>query len=238
MRAGNVSSSIFWIIQNLSDVPEEDAWLGEKERVTLSRFQVPKRRNDWRLGRWTAKQAARGFLGELSPDRDEMEIVAGEDGAPELFLPGGSPAPVSISISHSNGRGFCALHSERQAIGCDLEMIERKPLDFFEDYFTPAEIAFCGRQSVEFYPAACYLVWCIKEACLKILREGLRRDTRSVQVEAVFPAEEGVWRGWTGHCMITSRNFQGWWKFDHRFVYALGSDRTNEKPVLLKASKV
>ena len=232
-----MNSAIFWIIQNLSDVPEEDSWLSEKERETLSRFHVPKRRNDWRLGRWTAKQAAFGFLRDISPSRNEAEIMAAEDGAPQLFLPGGSPAPVSISISHSHGRGFCALHPERQAVGCDLERIESKQIDFFEDYFTPEEIAFCSRQSERFYPDACYLVWCVKETCLKILREGLRRDTRSVQVEAAFPAEAGAWCRWTGHCKITSRNFQGWWKRDDRFIYALGSDRANEKPVLLEASR-
>jgi len=233
-----MKACIFWLVQDLSDVPEGDTWLSEREREILSRLLVPKRRDDWRLGRWTAKQASCALMPAAFPAKEDAEIIAGEDGAPDIFLPGGLQSPVSISVSHSNGRGLCGIEAQRRPIGCDLERIERKPLDFFEDYFTREETAFCGRQSAEMYPIACYLVWSAKETCLKILREGLRRDTRSVQVDAEFQAEGGIWQRWTGRCRITSRTFHGWWKHDDRFMYALGSDRPTEKPVLLKTSKV
>ena len=165
---------------------------------------------------------------------DRMEIIAAEDGGPDLYFAGGDPVPISLSISHSNGRGFCALNADRHPVGCDLERIEKKSLDFFEDYFTSEEMEFCRQSSWNNYPVACYLVWSAKESVLKILREGLRRDTRSIQIKVEFPAEEAVWCRWIGHCRITSRTFHGFWRYDNEFMYTLGSDRPNIIPEELK----
>ena len=213
-----------WLTQDLADVPEGDDWLGEREREILSGLHFSKRRNDWRLGRWTAKCACRAFKPDIVTILAQMEIIAADDGGPGVFLAGGEPAAVSLSISHSNNRGYCTVAPEGLAVGCDLERIQSQSIDFFEDYFTAEELQFCRSASGYQYPIACYLVWSAKESSLKILREGLRRDTRSIQIQADFPAEVGVWNAWTGHCRITSRVFNGWWRHEDGFVYTLGSD--------------
>ncbi|MEJ2111039.1 MAG: 4'-phosphopantetheinyl transferase superfamily protein [Acidobacteriota bacterium] len=189
---------ICWLTQELSDVPENDEWLSDREREILAGLHVPKRRNDWRLGRWTAKRACRSFDPGLFTAMPQCEILAAADGGPDIYLAGGGPAPLSISISHSHARSFCTIAGDRRPVGCDLERIEMKSLDFFEDYFTPEEIDLCRLASPDAYPIACYLVWCAKESCLKILREGLRRDTRSIRIEAEFSSEKGSWNRWTG----------------------------------------
>ncbi len=227
--------AIHWLVQNLSDVPDGEDWLSERERSVLSELHFSKRRNDWRLGRWTSKCACLSSRSDLVTSMNRIEIVAGDDGSPDIYLSDGDPAPISISISHSNNRGFCALSRERYPVGCDLERIEKKSLDFFEDYFTPEEIIFCRQTSRITYPIACYLVWCAKETALKILREGLRRDTRSIQIKAEFPAEETEWARWIGHCRITSRTFHGFWRYDKEFMYTIGSDRPDIVPEELKA---
>ena len=229
-----MDNQLYWLTQNLSDVPEKDDWLGEKERAVLSGLHVPKRRNDWKLGRWTVKCGCRAYRPEILSEFARMEIIAAEDGGPDIYWVDGKPVPVSISISHSNQRGFCSVAPPDTAVGCDLERIENRSLEFFYDYFTPEEISFCGRAPEDVYPVACYLIWSAKESCLKILREGMRRDTRSISVQADFPAVEGSWNAWTGRCLETERVFHGWWRYEGGFVYTLASDRPSQIPEELR----
>ena len=49
--------SIRWLTCALTEVPKDDAWLSPTERERQTRLTVDKRRNDWRLGRFTAKRA-------------------------------------------------------------------------------------------------------------------------------------------------------------------------------------
>ena len=77
------------------------------------------------------------------------------------------------------------------------------------------------------------LIWSAKESVLKAMREGLRRDTRSIFIQPevtrilcgdeMFGLEEheNVWRRWDGICRQTSREFHGYWRADSRFVYTL-----------------
>jgi len=221
---------LYWLTQNLSDVPEGNDWLSAREKRLVSGLHFSKRRNDWRLGRWTAKSACRACLPDVLPAMAQMEIIAAEDGGPDVFFVEGKPAPVSLSISHSNDRGFCVVSLHGFAVGCDVERIENQSIDFFDDYFTRDEISFCSQQTESIKPVACYLIWSAKESSMKILREGLRRDTRSIQIQADFPAKEGGWNAWTGHCLVTAKVFQGWWRYEDGFMYALGADRLNREP--------
>ena len=54
--------NVYWLEQSDGDVPVGDGWLSAGERATLDRLRIPKRRADWRLGRWTAKCAAAAYL--------------------------------------------------------------------------------------------------------------------------------------------------------------------------------
>ena len=210
--------------QNFSDVPESDGWLGDGEREVLAGLRFQKRRNDWRLGRWTAKQAIRAFL-RLDPDADLtlFEIRAAADGAPEVFLRN-EPAGVAISISHAGGRSFCAAGPSGTALGCDIEQLEPRGELLAADYFTPEEAAFVRKADPKNKVLVTNLVWSAKESALKALREGLRRDTRDISVQPELSAEaerENCWNRWTGRCRQTSREFHGLWRADPRFVYTL-----------------
>jgi 4'-phosphopantetheinyl transferase len=220
---------LYWLIQNLTDVPDGEDWLSEKEKALLSRLHVPKRRNDWRLGRWTAKQAYRLYQPAFTPSIPEMDVVAAEDGGPDIYI-SDKPAPVSISISHSHGRGFCILAPSNFAVGCDLEQIEYRSPDFFEDYFTPEEMLSWRQAPEAIQPIVGYLIWSAKESCLKVLREGLRRDTRSVRINFEYKDAESAWNIWTGHCMETSGTFWGWWRCEGKYIYTMASDRPSGAP--------
>jgi 4'-phosphopantetheinyl transferase len=226
---------LFWLTQDLADVPDHDDWLSEGERRRVADMRFPKRRNDWKLGRWTAKQAICAYPLGTPPSMSTLEIRAAADGAPEVFLQG-APGPFSISISHSRDRGFCIIGPRELTVGCDLELIEERADSFFEDYFTPEEISFCKLAPPAMRPFTDYLIWSAKETALKILREGLRRDTRSVRIHADHWAREDAWNEWTGHCLESSRVFHGWWRACDDFIYTIGSDRPTHTPEELRIS--
>jgi len=207
--------------QDLPDVPEGDDWLSTGESEVLAGLRFPKRRNDWRLGRWTAKQAILGYL-HLGTDvvLSLVEIRAATDGAPEVFMRNTS-AGVAISISHSAERSFCVAGMPGAALGCDIERLEPRGERFTADYFTSEEIELTREADPQNKILIANLVWSAKESVLKALREGLRRDTRDIYIKPEFISLENGWNLWTGRCRQTSREFYGRWRTNSRFVYTV-----------------
>jgi 4'-phosphopantetheinyl transferase len=162
-----------WLIGALRDVPDTDDWLTAGERVRLAQLHLAKRRADWRLGRWVAKRAVGAAL---ACDPDRIAVIATESGAP-LALRDGVPAPVALSLSHAAGRGLCAVAPPGVAVGCDLEPLAPRSAAFVRDYFTAAE-----QRRIAGDDRLATLFWCAKEAVLKALGDGLRRDLREAEV--------------------------------------------------------
>jgi 4'-phosphopantetheinyl transferase len=177
---------VFWLVQASGDLPEHDEWLAVEELAHLQSMSVAKRRGDWRLGRWTAKRAIAAawpkVSGELEPPEDTAVVVrAAPDGAPEAFVRG-EKAPLTVSISHSAQHGFSVVAARPAAIGCDIEEIAERSDGFVEDYFTEQERTVIGSGTGNERALVANLIWSAKESTLKALREGLRLDTRAVEV--------------------------------------------------------
>ncbi len=183
------TEAVLWLVRRAADVPEDDLWLSEDERAVLAGLRLAPRRRDWRLGRWTAKQAVAAWLG---PSWPAAEIVAAPDGAPEAFVDG-QAAPLAISLTHRSGMAACAVGPDGSYLGCDLEEVEPRSRAFVYDWFTPAERALVESVSPPDRSFVTSLVWSAKESALKAMREGLRLDTREV---VVSPGDR-VTDGWT-----------------------------------------
>jgi 4'-phosphopantetheinyl transferase len=224
---------LHWLTQSLVDVPEDDEWLSVNERAILAGMRFPKRRSDWRLGRWTAKRAIRAYQRGKDIPLTSLEIRAAPDGAPEAFWSGGQERP-SISISHSDDRSLCVVGPGNLAVGCDLERIEAREDSLMQDYFTSEEISFAQEVHGAELNLAVNLIWSAKESSLKILREGLRRDTRSICIHTDFSRSKESWDTWTGRCLESSRVFCGWWRTCDGFVYTLASDQITSSPKQLQ----
>src|SRR5689334_22018067 len=95
---------IYWLEQSALDVPTWDDWLSDEELTQLAAMRIPKRRQDWRLGRWTAKRAAALCHG-LPTSYRRIQIRPTVEGAPRLYVDG-KPAPQAISLSHSNNKSL------------------------------------------------------------------------------------------------------------------------------------
>ena len=204
---------VYWLEQSAAEVPALDDWLSANEALVLDGIRFPKRRADWRLGRWTAK---RGLAIYLNVPRDAqaltaIEITPAPGGAPEVVFRN-KPAPVTISLSHRAGQAICVIARPGVALGCDLEIIEPRSDAFAADYFTAEEQALVARASAADRYRLLALLWSAKESVLKALRVGLRLDTRCV---AVSPADGLPREGQDGWHPLEARyneqTFQGWW---------------------------
>ena len=217
---------VYWLEQTASDLPGGDEWLSGSERARLDGLRIPKRRADWRLGRWTAKCAVSRYL-NLPRDPRVMaaiELRPANSGAPEVFLRGWS-VPVTLSLSHSGGAGLCAIAPAGVEVGCDLETIEPHSPAFLADYFTAEEQDLVGRTAGADRDLIVTLLWSGKESTLKALRCGLRADTREV---TVAPADFLETRGeaWRRLCAghISGRTFCGWWRVSGDLVRTMVAD--------------
>jgi len=210
---------VYWLEQTESDVPANADWLSASEAECLNALRVPKRRADWRLGRWTAKRALALYLGTGdSQSLSDIEIRPAASGAPEVFV-ANRPAAARISLSHSNGTALCAIASFGAALGCDLELIEPRSDAFIADYFTTEEQDLVAQASAADRPRLSTLLWSAKESTLKALREGLRQDTRAVAVslngaprsDGVDGERDSVWQP-LHVCYTDGQRFHGWWQ--------------------------
>ncbi len=208
---------ICWTEQREADLPRAGDWLSDGEALRLEGMRFPKRRADWRLGRWTAKQALAAWwtLPDNTATFRRIEILAAPSGAPEVYLDG-RPGAVTISLSHRGGVAACAVGPAGIDLGCDVETIEPRSNAFAADYFTLEEQALISESGSRDLLLA--LLWSAKESTLKALRTGLRLDTRSVTVQPSgvgSPAPD--WRPLQARC-ADGPVFHGWWHCDEKIV--------------------
>ncbi|HET9443083.1 MAG TPA: 4'-phosphopantetheinyl transferase superfamily protein [Acidimicrobiales bacterium] len=239
-RRPGVPATVWWLTAGLADVPEGDGWLAPAEVEHQRGLVVAARRRDWRLRRWAAKQALLRVPG--GPDEatapSRLEVANRADGSPLARLDG-APLPVAVSLSDRAGLALCALAPAQPAfgawngagsapfqaperggggdigigIGCDVELVEPRSDAFVADWLTDAEqrvVALAGPGGRDL---AANLVWSAKESALKVLREGLRRPTRSVEVtvDPGAPPVPGTWAP-----LVVDRaeggRLEGWWR--------------------------
>ncbi len=221
----NSRSSIYWLLQNLNDCPGDNFWLGEQEKAILNNLRFTKRRSDWRLGRWTAKQAINSFLKTEAShlQHSEIEILADPDGAPKSYLKK-KRAPFSISISHSHNVAMCALNPTDKSIGCDIEFIEARDEKFVADYFTKEEMDWVRNVDENIKSIVSNLIWSAKESSLKVLKEGLRLDTRTVNISPCKIEKTNNWQAleiWINE----SIEYFGWWKIMDGFILTIVAEQ-------------
>jgi len=225
-----------WLEQTAQDVPTGNGWLSAREALCQERMRFPKRRADWRLGRWTAKCAVSAYLN--LPQHPEaltaVEVWPAPSGAPEISIASG-PAPVTISLSHSGDCGLCAVAGSEVELGCDLETVEPRSPAFLADYFTAEERSLVAQAAAAERDWLLTLLWSAKESVLKALRCGLRSDTLSVSTSLVEERVERV-SGWHPFSSrhIGGRTFRGWWRETGGRMWTVVADPSAASPIRLR----
>lgn len=222
---------VWWLACGMDEMSPGEGWLNPPEAARFESMRYTKRLTEARLGRWTAKQTVARVAG-IDPTLDGMRRVLirnAVDGAPEAFVDG-EPAAVTIAMTDRADWAVCAVIDGRHRVGCDLELVEPRSERFVRDYFTPAE-----QDAVLARPGdadlLANLVWSAKESALKVLRTGLRRDTRSVEV-ALDDGAAGSW----APLRVTAeegRVFPGYWVRHGEFVLTVAADVEIASPISL-----
>lgn len=225
--------AVHWLEQTTADVPAAGDWLSAREADRLESIRLARRRADWLLGRWTAKQAVAACLHIQA--LGTIEIRAAPSGAPEVFL-ANEAAPVTISLSHRAGRAACAVAAPGTALGCDLEIIEPHSDAFIADYFTAEEQALVAQALPDDRSPLLALLWSAKESALKALGVGLRLDTRCV----IVTPSEALRRGGSAWCPLQVHEvdgtvFHGWGQRADGLIRTLVAAPPPCRPVVLTA---
>lgn len=227
-RSAGASARLHLARSSRADVPDDDGWLTKAERDLLETLHVPKRRSDWRMGRWTAKKALRRQLSAAGRrvQPEDIQVMPGPGGAPVVTVRGrqGHRVPV-VTISHSHGCAFAVAAPARVAVGCDLEWVEARSGRFVADYLTCEERTWVRAAPDEARALAVNLCWSAKESALKALGEGLRMDTRTVVVEAP-QAAVSFHDGWRPLSVRApgGLRLEGWWRANDGFVWTVVAD--------------
>jgi 4'-phosphopantetheinyl transferase len=219
---------IGWRLAGFDEVPLEDEWLLPEERRTLAGLRLPKRRADWRAGRWVAKHAVGTAVGVHA---SHIEIRAAGDGAPEAWL-GGARLPVSVSISHRAGRAASVVADPETPVGCDLELIEPRDPAFVTEWFTDSERAWVARAAPATSDLLVTVIWSCKESALKVVRAGLRRETRSVLISDTGTSR-GRWRRLRVDDAVGGSGYDAWWRRDGQLVLTVVARPLTEPPLEL-----
>jgi 4'-phosphopantetheinyl transferase len=231
----NGTVAVRWLARGMHEVSPSADWLSPAESARLATLRFPKRRTEMRLARWTAKHAiARALdLGDDVGTLALIEIRAQPTGAPVAFV-GAERAPVAVSMTDRADWAVCVVAPVDLAVGCDLELVEARSDAFVRDWFTPAEqdLVF-GAEPGEARQLLANLVWSAKESALKVLETGLRRDTRSVEVDVAEAAGQVRWARLVVRAEEGS-TFPGWWRRYGDFVLTFAADADCDPPVSLE----
>ncbi len=231
---GDPAAGLRWLSQGMADAPADDGWLSPAEAAYVAKLRFAKRRTEFRLGRWTAKAAIARYLGLGSSLEALRRIVIDRaaDGAP-LPLLDGRPAPLYLTMTDRADQAVCLDGPPGPALGCDLELVEPRSERFVADYLTAAEQALvAAAPEGEARHLQANLIWCGKESALKVLRTGLRRDTRSVEVSFPPGPPVGGWQALSVRA-VEGATFPGWWQCFGAFVLTVAATAPFPPPVSL-----
>lgn len=220
-----------WLLECAeSQMPPTLSWLSDSEMAILRSYQRPKRRRDWLLGRWTAKQlVARHFAPGDMHLLSGFSILPDQAGIPVVFK-GTRRVDLSLSLSHRDGRALSVIASDHIQIGCDLEKNESRSRAFVETFFTDSEIAQIDHFEKNRWPAAATLIWSAKESVLKLLGVGLRVDTRCVSVSIDQAGATTLdWHPFSAS-LVDGTSFTGWWKVDPFLIRTVAVNVVSSPP--------
>lgn len=197
---------------------EARKYLSSEELTKFEGLRFPKRRDEWVLGRITAKRLLKTCVPEMAQVEVQRLTIANQpSGAPYVTLDG-RPAALQLSISHRQGLAAAAVTANTGiGLGIDLEWVEERDGSFYSDYFTPAELDLLHGSPDGQKDRCGMLIWSAKEAMLKALGQGLRLDTRSVEVLRIANDAGNEWGELEVHAPAISRaDWQGYWRqFDN-----------------------
>jgi 4'-phosphopantetheinyl transferase len=235
-----VATPLRWLARGEHELPENSAWLTPGEAARAAGMRFTKRRTEYLLRRWVGKQAVAAATGAATDVAElaRIEVANRVSGAPYVLVDG-QPLGLDVSLTDRAGWAVCVVGQDLSRVGCDLEIVEPRPRGFVTDFLTEVEQIYIGsRVGDAGRDEAANLMWSAKESALKVLRTGLRRDTRSVEVDLADPGPEADAAGWGRLAISTCEGttLPGWWRRDGVFLLTIAADVAMPRPAQLPGS--
>jgi 4'-phosphopantetheinyl transferase len=224
-----------WLARGEDALPDGTQWLAPGEAARMAGLRYTKRRTEYLLRRLVAKHAVALAAGRSTDPAAlaAIEVLNAPTGAPYVLVDR-APLGLDVSITDRAGWAVCVLGG---AVGCDLELVEPRSPGFIRDFLTGTEQRFVtALPAGDERDAAANLLWSAKESALKVLRTGLRRDTRSVEVTVHAPGADG----WGALSVRSTEGglFPGWWRREGRFVLTVAAAAPGPPPVAFENPRV
>ena len=233
--------TIYWmLVDSHHRLLETQGLLSPFEFQMFSAFRFQKRRDEWLMGRWTAKSLVQSQPAYHRIPLDKIEIRNMPEGAPYILLQDGKLPGNCLSISHSDSLAFCALASGPDLqIGADLEKIEARVGNFAADYFTQAEQSLVDAHSSKSRDILITLIWSVKEAMLKALGVGLHWDTRQVEISEIegLDVPTGEWQKIQVFTRSTDQHWSANWQRRGDYILTLAGLKSEPVDSLIVEKK-
>lgn len=240
VRPGERAAVRHWWAGHEGSLPDGLEWLSARERTRLDAMPFRKRHDEYLLRRWVGKRAvaAQAGLGTDPASLARIEVLNRMTGAPYVAVEG-VVAPWDISLSDRAGCAVAVIGASGQGVagesGIDLELVEHRSEGFITDFLTRGEqdwVRGPGAADPRLgQDAAANLVWSAKEAALKVLRVGLRADTRSVEVTV---GSDPLFDGWARFAVRHGGQvLPGWWRRDGVYLLTVAADSDLDPPAVL-----
>lgn len=142
--------------------------LHPREEAYYKELVVEKRRRNYLIGRYAAKQAVAAFVREK--DLRRIAIQPGVFNQPVVRH--GTQCNVQVSISHCDDFGAALAFSEIHPMAIDIERINTDKNSVLETHVTGKEQEIIRAFSCS-YEEKLTLLWTVKESLSKILKTGL-----------------------------------------------------------------
>jgi 4'-phosphopantetheinyl transferase len=209
-----------WLVRGESHVPPDQVWLTDAEAARASSMRFTKRRNEYLLRRYAGKSAVAAALGHPADPQSlrRIGVLNRMTGAPYVEI-AGRTLGLDLSLTDRAGWAVCLVGPDLGAVGVDLEVVEPRSDGFVRDFLTAAERDDVARATgADGHDAMANLIWSAKESAFKVLRTGLRADTRTVEV--VLDDPKDITRdGWQRLQVLSVRGrLPGWWRRDGVFL--------------------
>jgi 4'-phosphopantetheinyl transferase len=247
-RRGYPSDVLQWLARGEGGVPPGRDWLTPTEARRAASMRFAKRRNEYLVRRFAGKcaVAASAGLTEEPATLSRIGVLNAPTGAPYVEVDG-QPLGLDISLTDRAGWAVGLVGPDLAAVGCDLEIVEPRSPGFVRDFLTTAEQAQVAAAAAgggpDGHDALANLIWSAKESALKVMRTGLRADTRTVEVSLDDPTAPGAAGGrgpvgsareggsgapsgrWQRLTVATPLgDLPGWWRRDGVFLLTVVAD--------------
>ena len=232
-----MAAPLRWLARGEHELPQGGSWLTPREAQRAAGMRFTKRRTEYLLRRWVGKQAVAAATGAATavPELARIEVANHRSGAPYVLVDG-RPLGLDVSLTDRAGWAVCVVGPDLSRVGCDLEIVEARSSGFVSDFLTEVEQAYVAAQADDdAREAAANLLWSAKESALKVLRTGLSRDTRTVEVTVGDAGQEAGTDQW-GRLSVSTvegRTLAGWWRREGVFLFTVAADSSIRSPVEL-----